>query len=129
MHGRAVVREAGFKAQIEELQAKLRRRERQLFGRTSERSKGKNEGQRGDTAPRGRGPAGGARGHGGGRRGAGPPKLIPKGSLGVSVWALILIDKFLFQRPTYRLLADLRWTRGLELAQGTGTDGLQRLKA
>src|SRR4030067_1572527 len=64
MHGRAVVREAGFKAQIEELQAKLRLRERQLFGRTSERSKGKNEGRRGDTARRGRGQQRGARGHG-----------------------------------------------------------------
>lgn len=196
MHGRAVAREAGLKAQIEELQAKLRLRERQLFGRKSERSKGKNEGQRGDEARRGRGQQRGARGHGRRRHAAlpaveelydldptqcccptcqcpyeplegtedsevievevrahrrlirrrryrrtcqcpqqpgivtaaGPPKLIPKGSLGVSVWALILIDKFLFQRPTYRLLADLRWTRGLEIAQGTVTDGLKRLK-
>jgi len=58
----------------------------------------------------------------------GPPKLIPKGALGVSVWVLILIDKFLFQRPTYRLLADLRWTHGLHIAQGTVTGGLAQLK-
>lgn len=57
----------------------------------------------------------------------GPVKLIPKGSLGVSVWVALLIDKYLFQRPTYRWLADLRLTQGVEIAQGTLTDGLQRL--
>jgi transposase len=57
----------------------------------------------------------------------GPAKLIPKGMLGVSVWVLLLVDKFLFQRPTYRLLLDLEWTYLLRLAQGTVTDGLQRL--
>jgi len=55
-----------------------------------------------------------------------PPKLIPKGLLGISVWVTILLDKFLFVRPTYRLLSDLK-THGLELAQGTVTDGLQAL--
>ncbi|MFQ5893863.1 MAG: IS66 family transposase, partial [Nitrospinota bacterium] len=55
-----------------------------------------------------------------------PPKLIPKGLLGISVWVTILLDKFLFVRPTYRLLLDLR-THGLALAQGTLTDGLQVL--
>ena len=57
----------------------------------------------------------------------GPPKLIAKGSLGISVWVSALIDKFLFQRPTYRWLADLRLTQGLTIAQGTLTDGLQRV--
>jgi len=57
----------------------------------------------------------------------GPVKLIPKGSLGTSVWVALLIDKYLFQRPTYRWLADLRLTQGLAIAQGTLTDGLQRL--
>src|SRR5262249_45219758 len=37
-----------------------------------------------------------------------------------------LLDKFLFYRSTYRLLEDLR-TQGLDLSQGTLTDGLQRL--
>ena len=55
-----------------------------------------------------------------------PPKLIPKGLLGISVWVTILLDKFLLVRPTYRLLLDLR-THGLELAQGTLTDGLHAL--
>ncbi len=55
-----------------------------------------------------------------------PPKVIPKSLLGVSVWVTVLLDKFLFQRPTYRLLEDLR-TQGLSLSQGTITDGLQRL--
>src|SRR5206468_7665989 len=55
-----------------------------------------------------------------------PPRLIPKSPLGVSVWVAVLLDKFLFHRPTYRLLEGLR-TQGLGLSQGTLTDGLQRL--
>ena len=35
-----------------------------------------------------------------------PPRLIPKSILGVSIWVTILLDKYLFYRPTYRLLAD-----------------------
>jgi transposase len=54
------------------------------------------------------------------------PRVIPKSSLGVSVWVTVLLDKYLSYRPTYRLLADLR-TQGLDLALGTVTDGLQRL--
>jgi transposase len=196
MHGRAVEREAQLHAQIEELKAPMCERERLLFGRKSERSKGKSERQSAKGNRRGRGQQRGALGHGRRRRdelpaveerwdldpqhrccakcqcpydpleatedsevvevevkahrrvirrkryrrtcqcpaqpgiGAapGPPKLIPKGGLGVSVWVLILIDKFLFQRPTYRLLADLRWTHRLLIAQGTVTGGLAQLK-
>ena len=54
------------------------------------------------------------------------PPLIRGGMLGISVWVTILLDKYLLQRPTYRLLQDLRG-HGLDLAQGTVTDGLQRL--
>ena len=54
------------------------------------------------------------------------PRLIRGGMLGISVWVTILLDKYLLQRPTYRLLEDLRG-HGLDLAQGTVTDGLQRL--
>jgi transposase len=54
------------------------------------------------------------------------PRLIPKSILGVSIWVTILLDKYLFHRPTYRLLADLR-TQDLDLSLGTVTDGLQRL--
>jgi transposase len=52
--------------------------------------------------------------------------VIPKSTLGVSIWVEVLLDKFLFYRPTYRLLADWR-TRGLDLSLGTLTDGLRRL--
>jgi transposase len=55
-----------------------------------------------------------------------PDRVIPKSLLGVSVWVTVLLDKFLFYRPTYRLLEDLA-TQGLDLSQGTLTDGLQRL--
>ncbi len=56
----------------------------------------------------------------------GPAKLIAKGLYGISVWAMVLLDKFLFQRPTHRLLLDLR-THGLSVPQGSLTDGLKRL--
>jgi transposase len=51
--------------------------------------------------------------------------VIPKSILGVSIWVTVLLDKYLFYRPTYRLLADLR-TQQLGLSQGTLTDGLQQ---
>ena len=53
-------------------------------------------------------------------------RVIPKSILGVSIWVEALLDKFLFYRPTYRLLAEWQ-TRGLDLSLGTLTDGLQRL--
>ena len=55
-----------------------------------------------------------------------PPKLIPKGILGISIWVEILLSKFMHMQPTHRLLADLK-TRGLDLAPGTVTGGLQTL--
>lgn len=54
------------------------------------------------------------------------PRVIPKSILGVSIWVTLLLDKYLFYRPTYRLLADLR-SHGLDLSLGTLTAGLQRL--
>jgi transposase len=56
-----------------------------------------------------------------------PPKLIPKGRYGTSVWVEILLDKYLSYRPTERLLAAWRLL-GLDLAPGTVTDGLRRLE-
>jgi transposase len=56
-----------------------------------------------------------------------PPKLIPKGRYGTSVWVEILLDKYLTYRPTERLLASWR-TLGLDLAPGTITGGLSRLE-
>lgn len=56
-----------------------------------------------------------------------PGKLIAKSRYGVSVWVEILLDKFVSQRPTERLLE--QWQlRGLDLAAGTVTGGLQRLE-
>ena len=55
-----------------------------------------------------------------------PAKLVPKGMYGVSIWETVLLDKFLFQRPTHRLLLDLQ-THGLCIPQGSLTDGLVRL--
>ena len=56
-----------------------------------------------------------------------PPKLIPKGRYGLSVWVEILLDKYFSYRPTERLLASWRLL-GLDLAPGTVTDGLEQLE-
>lgn len=56
-----------------------------------------------------------------------PPKLIPKGCYGISVWVEILLDKYFSYRPTERLLASWRLL-GLDLAPGTVTDGLRQLE-
>jgi transposase len=57
-----------------------------------------------------------------------PPKLIPKGRYGISIWVEILLDKYFSYRPTERLLASWRLL-GLDLAGGTVTDGLKQLEA
>lgn len=55
-----------------------------------------------------------------------PDTLWPRNKLGVSIWVELLLSKFLYGQPTARLLQD--WTeRGLPIAQGTVTEGLQRL--
>ncbi|MBF0231526.1 MAG: IS66 family transposase [Desulfamplus sp.] len=55
-----------------------------------------------------------------------PPKLIPKGKLGISVWVEILLSKYLYHQPTYRFVR--QWeAQGLFLSQGTITGGLRRL--
>ena len=59
----------------------------------------------------------------------GPAKLIPKGGLHLSFWVMVLLDKFLFQRPTYRLLTELWVTQDLRISQGTVTGGLKRMVA
>lgn len=56
-----------------------------------------------------------------------PPKVIPKGLYGTSLWVEILVDKFYSQQPVDRLLEQLR-LHGLNLAAGTVADGLQRLE-
>jgi transposase len=57
-----------------------------------------------------------------------PPAVIPKSRIGVSVWVTVLLDKFLYLRPTYRLLKDLE-SHGLSLSQGTLTGGLRSLSS
>jgi transposase len=54
------------------------------------------------------------------------PRVIPKSTLGVSILVEVLLDKFLFYRPTYRLLEDFK-TRGLDLSLATLIEALQRL--
>jgi transposase len=56
----------------------------------------------------------------------GPLKLIPKGTLGISVWAMILVEKYLYQRPIARILESMKGY-GLDIAAGTVGDGLKRL--
>src|SRR6266446_744115 len=55
------------------------------------------------------------------------PRVIPKSPLGVSVWTMVLLDKYLYSRPTHRVCQELAH-HGFPLSQGTITDGLQRLK-
>jgi transposase len=194
MHQKAVERENRLKGEKAELEAKLKLREKQLYGRKSEKSSGKSETERPDGEKRPRGQQRESRGHG--RRDyshleaetevlclpenertcsicglpfeefpdtedseileievrahrriikrkkyipacrcrplpeivCAPPaaRVLPKGIYGVSVWVEALLDKYLFMRPTNRLLEDLR-TRDFDLAQGTLTDGLKAM--
>jgi transposase len=55
------------------------------------------------------------------------PKLIPKGNYGVSIWVLVLLDKYSSYRPTERLLGQLE-QYDLDLPAGTINDGLQRIE-
>ena len=54
------------------------------------------------------------------------PRLIPKGKLGVSVWASLLMDKYGGHTPTHRYLEKLE-SYGISLAQGTITEGFKKL--
>ena len=55
------------------------------------------------------------------------PKLIPKGNYGISIWVLVLLDKYSSYRPTERLLGQLE-QYDLDLPGGTINDGLQRIE-
>lgn len=57
---------------------------------------------------------------------AAPARLLPRNALGVSVWTLVLMDKFFFQRPTHRLLGELD-AYGISLARSTLTEGMKQL--
>lgn len=56
-----------------------------------------------------------------------PAKLIPKGLFSTDFWTYILLEKFLFQRPLYRILQALK-LEGLSVSQGTITGGLKRIE-
>jgi len=56
-----------------------------------------------------------------------PPKLIPKGLLGTSVWVEFLLGKFYSHEPIERQLTAWR-LRGLDLSAGTVTGGLRRIE-
>ena len=55
-----------------------------------------------------------------------PARLIERGKFGVSVWVSVLLDKFLYGRPSHRLLQDLA-DHGLNMSPGTLAGGLQTL--
>ncbi len=55
-----------------------------------------------------------------------PARLIARGKFGLSVWTSVLLDKFLYGRPSHRLLQDLS-AHGLPMAPGTLAGGLQAL--
>ena len=55
-----------------------------------------------------------------------PAQLIARGKFGVSVWTTVVLDKFLYGRPSARLLRDLA-DHGLNMSPGTLAGGLQTL--
>ena len=55
-----------------------------------------------------------------------PDKLIPKSTIGISLWVMILQHKFEFFQPLYRIIAELR-SHDLQLPAGTITGGLKKL--
>jgi transposase len=55
-----------------------------------------------------------------------PAKLIAKGKFGISVWTHVLLDKFLYARPSQRLVQELG-ARGLPMSAGTLAGGLQTI--
>ncbi len=64
MHQKALAREAGLKKELDEVTAKLRLREQQLFGRKSEKNSGKNEKAKQSAPKRNRGQQKASKGHG-----------------------------------------------------------------
>lgn len=56
-----------------------------------------------------------------------PPKLIPKGNYGISIWVHVLLDKYASYRPTERLLGQLG-QYDVDLPAGTINDGLKRIE-
>ena len=57
-----------------------------------------------------------------------PARLIERGKYGISVWTTVLLDKFLYGRPSHRLLQDLG-DHGLDMSAGTLAGGLRPIAA
>ena len=57
---------------------------------------------------------------------AAPARLINRGKFGISVWTSVLLDKFVYGRPSQRLLQDLA-DHGLNMSPGTLAGGLQTI--
>jgi transposase len=53
------------------------------------------------------------------------PRVLPKSPLGVSLWTTVLLDTYLYGRPTYRV-CEQRKHHGFPLSQGPLPDGLQK---
>jgi len=53
-------------------------------------------------------------------------RLLPKSTIGTSIWAFLLLRKYEYQQPTYRTLKELT-NGGLSLSLGTVTDGFCKL--
>lgn len=56
-----------------------------------------------------------------------PGKLVPRGSIGISVWVKLLLSKFQFYSPTNRIIQELE-LYGIDLPNSTISDGMKRLK-
>jgi transposase len=54
------------------------------------------------------------------------PRVYPKARYGVSVWVLVLLDKFQSYTPSNRLYQRLK-DQGVSLAAGTVTNGLNKI--
>lgn len=57
---------------------------------------------------------------------ASPPRLIPRGKWGISIWVEALLDKFLYVRPSFRWLAHLE-DLGVGLSAGTLCGGFRQI--
>ena len=55
-----------------------------------------------------------------------PARLIRRGKLGISVWVRVILDKYLYSRPSHRLLQQLA-SQGVRLSPGTIAGGLRQL--
>jgi transposase len=55
-----------------------------------------------------------------------PPQLIPKSRYGVSLWAFLLIKKYVYQNPLSRGLKELS-DNGLSIAMGSIIDGWKKI--